>query len=242
MQFYHVLKKQNRHARFHGMYYELENDEQVPISEEEKDICDIYWVSKDQVESELSVPDMKRIWHNVFTEAESTLYTGNGLLTNSGVFDGIDNEKAKMEIVDAVGGERVTLYRLRDWLVSRQRYWGCPIPVVYDPEGNPHSIPAEHLPWLLPTDVDFTPTGKSPLATSKELHERVERIFGKGWTPEYDTLDVFVDSSWYYMRYLDSKDSDAFSDQKMMKEWMPVDRYSGGSEHTTMHLLYARFL
>ncbi|HEY1041936.1 MAG TPA: class I tRNA ligase family protein, partial [Candidatus Paceibacterota bacterium] len=120
-------------------------------------------------------------------------------------------------------------------------YWGCPIPVVYDPEGNPHAIPAEHLPWLLPTDVDFTPSGKSPLATSKELQERVTRIFGEGWTPEYDTLDTFVDSSWYFLRYLDSKDEHDFSDQSVMKRWMPVNRYSGGSEHTTMHLLYSRF-
>ena len=240
VQFYHVLKKQNRHARFHGMYYELENGDQAEISEEEKEICDMVWVTREQVESELSVPDMKRIWQNVFTDT-TQLYTGDGLLTNSGIFDGQENREAMREIVEAIGGEKITQYRMRDWLISRQRYWGCPIPVVYDPEGNPHLVPAEHLPWTLPTDVDFTPTEKSPLATSKELHERVEKIFGIGWTPEYDTLDTFVDSSWYYMRYLDHSDDAKFTDEKMLKEWMPVDRYSGGSEHTTMHLLYARF-
>ncbi|MFA5942130.1 MAG: class I tRNA ligase family protein [Candidatus Paceibacterota bacterium] len=145
------------------------------------------------------------------------------------------------DTVASIGGEKATQYRLRDWLVSRQRYWGCPIPIVYDPEGTPHAIPAEHLPWLLPTDADFTPTGKSPLASSKELQERVTRIFGEGWTPEYDTLDTFVDSSWYFLRYLDPKDSNAFSDTELMKKWLPINRYSGGSEHTTMHLLYARF-
>jgi len=138
-------------------------------------------------------------------------------------------------------GEKRVNYKIRDWLVSRQRYWGCPIPIVYDPEGTPHVVPSEHLPWLLPTDVDFKPTGKSPLATSKELHERVERIFGEGWTPEYDTLDVFVDSAWYYMRYLDPRDSHDFSDQTLMKRWMPINRYAGGAEHTTVHLLYSRF-
>jgi leucyl-tRNA synthetase len=102
-------------------------------------------------------------------------------------------------------------------------------------------IPAEHLPWLLPTDVDFTPTGEAPLASSKELKERVTRIFGEGWRPEYDTLDVFVDSSWYFNRYLDPKDPQKFSDMAMMKKWLPVDRYSGGAEHTTVHLLYSRF-
>jgi leucyl-tRNA synthetase len=113
---------------------------------------------------------------------------------------------------------------------------------VYDPEGKPHPIPPEHLPWTLPTDVDFTPNDAgSPLATSKELKERVARLFGDGWTPEYDTLDTFVDSSWYFLRYLDPKDDHDFSDAAVMKKWLPVNRYSGGSEHTTMHLLYARF-
>jgi len=149
---------------------------------------------------------------------------------------------AQWDEIAAMGGERATQYRLRDWLVSRQRYWGCPIPIVYDPEGKPHTVPAEHLPWLLPTDVDFTPTGKAPLASSKELKERVEKIFGKDWTPEYDTLDTFVDSSWYFLRYLDSKNTNSFSDAALMKKWLPINRYSGGSEHTTMHVLYARFL
>jgi leucyl-tRNA synthetase len=169
-------------------------------------------------------------------------YTGAGFLENSDAFNQKSNTEAMADIVAAVGGEKTSQYRLRDWLVSRQRYWGCPIPIVYDPEGKPHVIPAEHLPWLLPTDVDFKPTGKaSPLASSKELQERVTSIFGEGWTPEYDTLDTFVDSSWYFTRYLDPKDEHDFSDQSLMKKWLPVNRYSGGSEHTTMHLLYARF-
>lgn len=169
------------------------------------------------------------------------IYVGEGVLINSAEFDGRNAREARWDIVAYAGGERATQYRLRDWLVSRQRYWGCPIPIVYDPEGKPHIIPAEHLPWLLPTDVDFTPTGEAPLASSEELKERVTRIFGEGWTPEYDTLDTFVDSSWYFLRYLDPKGAHQFSDAALMKKWMPVNRYSGGSEHTTMHLLYARF-
>lgn len=154
----------------------------------------------------------------------------------------VDKPFVEWDVVAAAGGEKATQYRLRDWSVSRQRYWGCPIPIVYDPEGKPHAVPSEHLPWLLPTDVDFKPTGKaSPLASSKELQERVVKIFGEGWTPEYDTLDTFVDSSWYFARYLDAKSDTKFSDASLMKRWLPVNRYSGGSEHTTMHLLYARF-
>lgn len=139
-------------------------------------------------------------------------------------------------------GQKVTKYQLRDWLLSRQRYWGCPIPIVYDPEGKPHPVPAEHLPWLLPEDdIDFTPKGQSPLASSKELKKRVEDIFGKGWTPEFDTMDTFVDSSWYFNRYVDPKNDQAFASKEKMQNWLPVNRYSGGAEHTTMHLLYARF-
>ncbi len=179
-------------------------------------------------------------------EGEGECYGGDGPLIDSGKFTGHDNRKAMPDIIAAVGGEHTTNYRIRDWLVSRQRYWGCPIPVVYDPEGRAHAVPAEHLPWLLPEDVDFSPakegeTKGAPLASSVELRERVERIFGKGWTPECDTLDTFVDSSWYFLRYLSPNDSTKFSDPDLMKAWMPVNRYSGGSEHTTMHLLYARF-
>ena len=153
----------------------------------------------------------------------------------------IETKFADWDEITAIGGIKTTQYRIRDWLVSRQRYWGCPIPIVYDPEGKPHAVPAEHLPWLLPTDVDFKPTGKAPLASSKELQERVTKIFGEGWTPEYDTLDTFVDSSWYFLRYLDTKNTVNFSNAELMKKWLPINRYSGGSEHTTMHLLYARF-
>ncbi|MGB4076583.1 MAG: leucine--tRNA ligase [Minisyncoccia bacterium] len=169
-------------------------------------------------------------------------YTGDGTLIASDTFTGRDSREAIPDIIKAVGGEKTTNYRIRDWLISRQRYWGCPVPIVYDPKGAPHLVPAEHLPWKLPEDVDFTPKGRSPLASSKELHERVEKIFGEGWTPEYDTFDTFVDSSWYYLRYLDPKNEHAFSNQALMQKWLPVQRYSGGSEHTTMHLLYARFV
>ncbi len=139
-------------------------------------------------------------------------------------------------------GRREVHYRLRDWLVSRQRYWGAPIPIVYDPHGQPHPIPEKHLPWLLPTDVEFRPTGKSPLTESKEFIERTEKIFGKGWRPEFDTMDTFVCSSFYELRYLMQGDPKHFVDRKLEEKWMPVSMYIGGPEHATMHLIYARFV
>jgi leucyl-tRNA synthetase len=173
--------------------------------------------------------------------SSTTPYTMGGFLVHSDLFTGMDSEEAKTKITEHAGGTMTTQYRLRDWLLSRQRYWGAPIPIVYDPEGNPHPIPAEHLPWKLPDDVDFTPTGEAPLATSNELKARTEKIFGKGWTPEVDTMDTFVCSSWYFLRYLDPHNDSEFSSIDMQRAWMPVDRYSGGAEHTTMHLLYSRF-
>ena len=145
------------------------------------------------------------------------------------------------KIVSDVGGVFVKKYRLRDWLISRQRYWGAPIPVVYDPQGTPHPIPAEHLPWMLPTDVEFKPTGTSPLGQSKELLERTERIFGKGWKPEIDTMDTFACSSWYFFRFADPRNEKEFAGKEQMQKWLPVDLYVGGAEHTVLHLLYARF-
>lgn len=167
--------------------------------------------------------------------------TFEGKLINSPGFNVKTSEEARTLITDHVNGKITKTYRLRDWGISRQRYWGCPIPIVYDSEGKAHPIPNEHLPWLLPDDVDFTPDGTAPLARSKELKERTERIFGKGWTPEVDTMDTFVDSSWYFYRYLDNNNDKEFASEGSMRSWMPVDMYFGGAEHTTMHLLYSRF-
>ncbi len=168
-------------------------------------------------------------------------YDKKGLLINSEKFNGLSPDEAKQKITEKVLGKVVKQYRLRDWGISRQRYWGVPIPIVYDPQGVAHVIPKEHLPWLLPTDVDHTPDGTAPLARSKELFERTERIFGAGWTPEVETMDTFVDSSWYFYRYLDPKNENEFCSKEKMEQWLPINLYMGGPEHTNMHVLYSRF-
>ncbi len=173
-------------------------------------------------------------------------FGGAGTATNSDFLDGLATPEATKKMIawleDEEKGRGMIQYRLKDWLISRQRYWGAPIPVVYDPEGKVHPIPEKHLPWLLPTDVEFKPTGESPLRQSKELKERVEKIFGKGWTPEYDTMDTFVCSSFYYLRYLAEGDKKKLVDPHVEKTWMPVGMYIGGPEHACMHLIYARFV
>lgn len=198
----------------------------------------IEWVDKSEVKNILTWEGHQKAWA-VFTEG--TIFSDAGILFNSEEFDGMDSEEAKEKIVEKVGGKMTSTYRLRDWSIGRQRYWGVPIPIVYDPEGNAHPIPKEHLPWVLPTDVDFKPTGEAPLSKSIELKERTEAIFGAGWTPEVETMDTFVDSSWYFLRYLDNANDDSLSSLERQKEWMPIDIYFGGAEHTTMHLLYSRF-
>lgn len=239
-EFYAAHKGTNRINHVTTILFDLVSDRCEEVAPEEKALHSLVWRTRSQVERDgLQHAEMDLILERLFVGERAM--TEDGALINSGEFTGRNNREAMSDIVVFAGGEVTTNYRLRDWLVSRQRYWGCPIPVVYDPEGNVHIVPAEHLPWTLPTDVDFAPNGSSPLSSSKELRDRVTRIFGEGWTPEFDTLDTFVDSSWYYLRYLSPTDTHEFADPALLKRWLPVNRYSGGSEHTTMHLLYARF-
>lgn len=172
---------------------------------------------------------------------EGEVYTGGGKLINSEEFSGLNNEEAKEKITKKAKGKLTATYRLRDWSVGRQRYWGVPIPIVYDKEGKAKAIPEKYLPWVLPEDVDFTPTGEPPLKKSEVLKKRVEDIFGEGFTPEVETMDTFVDSSWYFLRYIDSHNDKELVSLEKQKDWLPVDMYFGGAEHTTMHLLYSRF-
>ncbi len=168
---------------------------------------------------------------------------GGNKLINSGDFSGLESAEAREKLTTKYTQfvRPMVNYKLRDWLISRQRYWGAPIPVVYDPEGNAHPVKDEHLPWLLPDDVDFKPTGESPLKSSKEFIERTEKLYGKGWRPESDTMDTFVDSSWYFLRYCDARNTTAFADPAKLKAWLPVDLYLIGPEHIVLHLLYSRF-
>ncbi len=186
-------------------------------------------------------------------------FAAYGVAINSGKYDGLTTKEVQEQMVADYPKimEKTTTYKLRDWLISRQRYWGAPIPVIYDPEGEPHLVKDKGLPWKLPEDVDFKPTGESPLKSSQEFMDRTEKYAaknfeglikekgwdesGKGWVPEFDTMDTFVDSSWYYLRYLDSRSAEQMADKAKMDQWMPVDFYLIGPEHIVLHLLYSRF-
>ena len=170
-------------------------------------------------------------------------YTLNGILVNSDEFDGTKNTEAKIKITEKLEkegkGKKTVNYRLHDWLISRQRYWGTPIPVIYDEDGNIHLEEKENLPVKLPTDIEFNGKG-NPLETSEEF-KNVTLPNGKKGRRETDTMDTFVDSSWYYLRYLDSHNTEKPFEKENADSWTPVDQYIGGIEHAVMHLLYARF-
>ena len=166
-----------------------------------------------------------------------------GVLVNSGDFTGLSSAEAKTKIAKFMEanniGKNTVNFRLRDWCLSRQRYWGCPIPMVYREDGSVEPVPEDQLPVLLPTDVQFTGQG-NPLLTSESL-KNVTDSNGKPARRETDTMDTFVDSSWYFLRYCSPQNTDAPFDPEDVKRWMPVDQYVGGVEHATMHLIYARF-
>lgn len=172
-------------------------------------------------------------------------YTEAGVLVNSGEFNGTKNNKAKKAItqwaVDKGFGEFKTQYRLRDWLISRQRYWGAPIPIVYCDKCGIQPVPEDQLPVLLPKDVDFTVVGKSPITTSKTFKDTVCPVCGGHAVRETDTMDTFVCSSWYYLRYSDARNSKECFNKDKVNHWLPVDQYVGGIEHAILHLLYSRF-
>ncbi|MDA1061952.1 MAG: leucine--tRNA ligase [Chloroflexi bacterium] len=172
-------------------------------------------------------------------------YTGEGPLVQSGRFDGLGNREAieaiRAHLAAAGWGGPMVQYRLRDWLISRQRYWGAPIPIVYCDACGIVPVPEDQLPIELPYDVEFLPTGQSPLLLSEEFVQTSCPDCGQPARRETDTMDTFMCSSWYFMRYADRQNSSIAVSPEAGAAWLPVDQYTGGAEHATMHLLYARF-
>ncbi len=166
-----------------------------------------------------------------------------GVMVNSGDFNGISSTEAITKIsewMESEGtGQRTVTYRLKDWLISRQRYWGTPIPMYYDDDGNPQPIPDDQLPVQLPDDIEF---GRgNPLETSETFKYYTDPATGKKYRRETDTMDTFFDSSWYYLRYTDAQNKNEIFNSTAANYWMPVDQYIGGIEHAILHLLYSRF-
>ena len=172
-------------------------------------------------------------------------YEGPGTMINSGPFNGLSSEEGKEAVVAFLEekgyGKKAVSYRLRDWLISRQRYWGAPIPIIYCPRCGIVPVPEEDLPVLLPKDAEFKPTGESPLKYCEEFVNTTCPNCGSPAKRETDTMDTFMCSNWYFLRYVSPKYEAGPFDPEKLKYWLPVDLYTGGIEHATMHLFYARF-
>ena len=172
-------------------------------------------------------------------------FVAEGTMINSGKFDGMNNREAIKKVIEWVEeegiGKATVNYRLRDWLISRQRYWGTPIPMIHCEHCGWVPEKEENLPVLLPTDIEFTGKGESPIATSKTFVDTVCPVCGAPAKREIDTMDTFLDSSWYFLRYCDPKNENEVFDKEKVKYWMNVDQYIGGVEHAILHLMYARF-
>ncbi|MDB5291834.1 MAG: leucyl-tRNA synthetase [Phycisphaerales bacterium] len=195
--------------------------------------------------SESDKPVEVYVERSLLAGAPPAAFTGEGFAVNSPLIDGLPTAQAKETIIDKLEeldvGRRAITYKLRDWLFSRQRYWGEPFPIVLDQQGRPHALPESALPVTLPELTDFKPTGtpEPPLAKAKDWVE--VKIDGKTYTRETNTMPQWAGSCWYYLRYLDPHNDQQFVDPEKEKYWMPVDLYVGGVEHAVLHLLYSRF-
>lgn len=181
----------------------------------------------------------------VTSDTMESAFDQEGIMVNSGQFNGLSSSKSVDVIIDYLikkgSGKREVNYRLRDWLISRQRYWGAPIPMIYCTDCGMVPVAEVDLPVLLPEGVDFKPKGMSPLTSSKEFVNTICPKCGKEAKRETDTMDTFVCSSWYYLRFCSPKNNTVPFDAEELKYWMPVDQYIGGVEHAILHLLYSRF-
>ncbi|MBR9701924.1 class I tRNA ligase family protein [Candidatus Pacearchaeota archaeon] len=230
-----------RHRIDQPILLELIKDKPSKISKEEGEKHEEVWMGYSEAIREIT-HEYNKLGIIRFKEGEQA-YTGKGKLVNSDKFDDLDSEKAREEITKYLMkkklGRKAIQFKMRDWLISRQRYWGTPIPIVYCDECGIVPVPEKELPIKLPEKVKF---GKgNPLATNKEfVNVKCPKCKGDA-RRETDTMDTFVDSSWYFMRYPDNKNKKEPFGKKIEEYWLPVDQYIGGIEHATMHLLYARF-
>jgi leucyl-tRNA synthetase len=274
--FFQVVKGENRSAHFHPLYFELADGSKQEIAENEKKIHDMVWVDKKEVDQFLDwVTDMRLIWYRAMNPDsfpgrsalhESSRVSEQGIMINSGKFDGMLAEDAKKKITEFVGGKMVTTYKLRDWVFSRQRYWGEPIPMIFcqacekkqQTKDNRQQnvgagwipVPEKDLPVKLPEVKDYQPTdtGESPLAADDPAMRKWRTVkcpvCGAPARRETDTMPNWAGSSWYFLRYVDPKNKKELAAPKKLDYWMKpkgVDWYNGGMEHTTLHLLYSRF-
>ncbi len=248
--FYSVVHNQNRISELKPLYFELINGDREEVSEDEKRQHESIWLTEGEIDTYLKGRPFNQMIWNQYKGIENPI-VNHGILINSDKFNGKDSEYVKKEITSFVGGSWVIKYKLRDWVFSRQRYWGEPIPIIHcpkcalrDPSGRGAvAVPEKDLPVKLPRVKYYEPTGtgESPLAAIKAwVNVKCPQCKGPA-KRETNTMPQWAGSSWYYLRYEDPKNNKVLVDPKKEKYWSPVDLYVGGAEHATRHLIYARF-
>jgi leucyl-tRNA synthetase len=240
--FYASHKDINRCAYAQFFKVELLNLDKDELSSEESEKHEVVWVPISDMEKNYwPVTEKEEIYSHFINGPHA--FTGNGKIINSGKFDGLGSEAAKKEITEFAGGKMTVTYKLKDWVFSRQRYWGEPIPVIHCEKCGVVPVSEKDLPVKLPDVKNYEPsgTGESPLANiSKWVNVKCPKCKGKA-KRETNTMPQWAGSSWYYLRYEDPKNNKCLVDKKKEKYWSPVDMYVGGAEHATRHLIYARF-
>jgi leucyl-tRNA synthetase len=225
-----------------GLYFELTGNKQEPTTQDdsERGKFKVEWITEEEAEKKVGDPLHQYVFQKFI---KNKVYTGNGILTESLNFSGEESEEAKVKITKFVGGQMKTTYKLRDWVFSRQRYWGEPIPIIHCESCGVVPVPEKDLPVVLPDVKAYEPTGtgESPLADIPEWVNTKCSKCGGSAKRETNTMPQWAGSSWYYLRFIDPKNDEALIDEKKEKKWSPVDVYVGGAEHATRHLIYARF-
>ncbi len=244
--YYAHSKKVARQIEVFGVYFDLIDDERVEPKLEPDEVgqFEVQWLSQDEVEHHITEP-LHRYVYDLYVHGR--IYTGDGPLLQSGEFDGLNGDRARHAIISALVkkgvGRGATKYKLRDWVFSRQHYWGEPIPIVHCSKCGAVPVPEDQLPVELPKVEHYEPTdtGESPLAAITDwVNTACPQCDGKALR-ETDTMPNWAGSSWYYLRYMDAHNPQAFASAKSLEYWAQVDLYNGGMEHTTLHLLYSRF-
>jgi len=241
-EYFAAHKDENRIAYTNVVMFDLVDEEQIEIAEEESRQHSCFWIDMKDITVDSMTHAEMDVWLDRINNDEKA-YVGDGVLVNSGEFDEMNNEKAKDAITKFVGGKIKTTYKLRDWVFSRQRYWGEPIPIIHCEKCGVVPVPEKDLPVILPDVKSYEPTGtgESPLANISEwVNVDCPKCGGKG-KRETNTMPQWAGSSWYYLRYIDPHDNKVLVDKDKEKYWSPVDMYVGGAEHATRHLIYARF-
>lgn len=235
---YRHTKNKNQRTKSHFYHIKLNSLEQQK-SEIDEGKHTIEWVAKDDLEELMNWDGHLAAWGKFLG---TSIYSGTGSLVNSGEFDGMDSETTKQAIVEKVNGRMTNTYKIRDWVFSRQRYWGEPIPIVHCEKCGPVTVPEDQLPVTLPEVKNYEPAGdgQSPLSTITDWVNTTCPVCGGEGKRETNTMPQWAGSSWYYLRYMDPKNTDALVSKENEKYWAPVDVYVGG-DHAVRHLIYARF-